>query len=329
MSDTFEEYQGWVNAPTWDTYTFLTNEDVTRARLEELVHQASGEQKQIESLLRWFSTQMDEFCHLSQFSSSLRRITFSCEYCGSACKARLNITQEKESCSITFPDQVEAFFRYRARSKHTQFCTIIFHLACHKWLDRQLYTAQHNFSSLQGKGRLSGLDREKMSIMLHGKFMLQSVPILHFKYYNALKRYSSNRKRIASNDKFLKGHVSSRHRAAIHTLFGHWVTDPERHIDWLVVYDVLQGSTSLSQESLDKTLVEILQMTDWRDIVAHGLGGADESLRSWCADQCLVWVDNPESRRHPGPFSVLPQALLSHYSEAVVWEDVARAIRGE
>ncbi len=190
MNKTFESHEGKMNSPTWDVFTFLMNEDVTRQRLEELMLQTADEQKQVKALKAWFFTQKDVY--------------------------------------------------------------------------------------------------------------------------------------------FLKGNLGSRHREAFALLFGHWVTDPQRHIDWFLILDTLQGKAFLSQdESLEETAVKVLQQVDWQGILERSQEGADTALSSWCTNQCLVWVDNAESRRHPGPFAALPQALLSHYSEAVNWQEVVHALQGE
>jgi hypothetical protein len=59
----------------------------------------------------------------------------------------------------------------------------------------------HNFSSFHEKDCLSGLGGEKVRAPLFGKVLVQTVPFIHFKCLDALKRYSSNSKFNASNDK--------------------------------------------------------------------------------------------------------------------------------
>lgn len=68
----------------------------------------------------------------------------------------------------------------------------------------------HNFLSFHEKGCLSGLGGEKVRIPLFGKVMVQSVPVLPLKCLDALKRYSSNSKFNASNDKGRDGKTDCR-----------------------------------------------------------------------------------------------------------------------
>jgi hypothetical protein len=66
----------------------------------------------------------------------------------------------------------------------------------------------HNFSSFHEKGCLSGPGGKKVRTPLFGKVMVQSVPVLPLKCLGALKRYSSNGKFNASNDKNAKNRSS-------------------------------------------------------------------------------------------------------------------------
>lgn len=127
-------------------------------------------------------------------------------------------------------------------------------------------------------------------------------------------------------DRFIKGKMVGSHQEAMRSLMQHWVTDPARHISWNDIYQALQGQPQ-QQNELMATIINVLQQIDWRSIVGEGRS-ADQRLRDWCQDQCLIWIDNPEARKHPGSLAVLPQALIEYYSKAVQWGDVARALQG-
>ncbi len=112
-----------------------------------------------------------------------------------------------------------------------------------------------------------------------------------------------------------------------------FVTDGVRRVNWTPVYDTLRGKREVlgEQNELTTLAYTLLAQTDWQAIVesAEYLTQADDMLMGYLEDQCLTWIESPEARRHTGSVGQFANTVLDTYFDAVNWEEVTSALRGE
>jgi len=110
--------------------------------------------------------------------------------------SRIEWCSRKRVVLHNFSRPNRSLFRSCARSKQAKFCTITFHLAYCKWLEKRFHAVQHNSSSLREKDRFSGADREKKNMILLGKVMAQSTHVLLVNYRDTTKIYVFRHEKI-------------------------------------------------------------------------------------------------------------------------------------
>ena len=69
----------------------------------------------------------------------------------------------------------------------------------------------------------------------------------------------------------------------------------------------------------------------WKAIVAGAasLTDADTMLQEWVENQCLTWLNSPDARKHRGSVATFTESILDIYLQAVQWDKVTNALRGE
>src|SRR5207248_1111792 len=106
-----------------------------------------------------------------------------------------------------------------------------------------------------------------------------------------------------------------------------------RRVEWTPVYDTLRGKREELGEANELTTLayQLLKQTDWKDIVKDAAyeTQADDLLRGWVEDQCLTWIGSPDARRHTGSVGTFANTVLDLYFQAVQWDKVTEAFRGE
>ncbi len=106
-----------------------------------------------------------------------------------------------------------------------------------------------------------------------------------------------------------------------------------RRVDWTQVSDTLQGERKELGETNELTTVayNALAGISWNSIIedAQYLTDADTMLRDWLQDQCITWVLSPDARAHTGSVGKFADTVLDIYFQAVQWNKVTAALRGE
>lgn len=129
---------------------------------------------------------------------------------------------------------------------------------------------------------------------------------------------------------FLDGSPYGERETIFKSLMQLWATDPWRCIPWNDVLRLLPGPGFSSYEPVLYQLFKILWENDtWKTVLENCRKGGDTCLREWAENHCLIWVDNREMRRFPGPLDPFPRALIQHYVGAVDWAAVTRRFRSD
>lgn len=106
-----------------------------------------------------------------------------------------------------------------------------------------------------------------------------------------------------------------------------------QRVEWTPVYETLRGEQQElgNANVLTRLAYKLLSGTDWQAIVkdAEYLTDADTLLRDWLQDQCITWIESPDARAYKGAVATFANTVLDTYFQAVKWEKVTSALRGE
>jgi hypothetical protein len=123
------------------------------------------------------------------------------------------------------------------------------------------------------------------------------------------------------------------HAEAAHTLVQDFVMNGIRRVEWTPVSNTLRGEQAELGEAnrLTSLTYDLLKPTDWQGIVAgaHDLTQAGVQLRGWMEEQCLTWMGSPDARAQSGSVGRFATTVLATYFQAVQWEEVTAALKGE
>ena len=123
------------------------------------------------------------------------------------------------------------------------------------------------------------------------------------------------------------------HLEAVRSLVQSFLQSGVRRVEWTPVVDSLREERKELGEANKLTTLayQLLAKTDWQSIVkdAQYLTDADTLLQDWLENQCLTWVDSPDARAYQSAVGQFANKLLDIYFQAVQWNKVTSALRGE
>ncbi|MFL5626479.1 MAG: hypothetical protein ACJ788_12890 [Ktedonobacteraceae bacterium] len=159
--------------------------------------------------------------------------------------------------------------------------------------------------------------------------------------YEALERMASQqpggmgnvRRAVLGSVEHWKNDKPTPYAEAARTLVQDFLMHGVRRVEWTPVYDTLRGKRQEVGEANELTTLayQLLAQTDWQTIVkdAQYLTQADDMLRGWVEDHCLTWIESPDARRYTGSVGIFANTVLDLYLQAVQWDKVTTALRGE
>ncbi|RAQ95923.1 hypothetical protein [Thermogemmatispora tikiterensis] len=121
--------------------------------------------------------------------------------------------------------------------------------------------------------------------------------------------------------RFLKGQETPR---PVELLLTHWATDPARRIDWSRVAAAQREGADCSLTPLEAAAGEALRP------IEQGLPSDPSlSLALWWDGLARRWAEQPELRLRPSPLGALARCIIDSSLQAIDWQRLAQALRGE